>query len=147
MPPSRRRTAPVRNERGLTILEVLIAAVLLIIVLFWLTQFYVQGRKHIDYEEHRRKATAVAQAGLDGVREWPYDSLMVWVNSGTSLDSTVVMDGRTYDLHLLFAAGPNPNTSEVSAVVAWNAAVPYEPGNAFVRRDTTTTLIGRRFEQ
>jgi hypothetical protein len=146
MPPSRSLTAPVRNERGLTILEVLIAAVLLIIVLFWLAQFYVQGRKHIDYEEHRRKATAVAQARLDALREWPYDSLQVWVGAGT-LDTTLVMDGRTYDVHLLFAAGPNPHTTEVSAVVEWNAAVPYEPGNTYTRRDTTTTFIGRRLEQ
>jgi hypothetical protein len=144
MRPLRSLTAPVRNERGLTILEVLIAAVLLIIVMFWLTQFYVQGRKHIDHEEYRRKATAVAQARLDGVREWPYDSLLVWVNAAAPLDSTVVMDGKPYDVQLLFAAGPNPNTTQVKAVVEWDSALPYESGNVYTRRDTTTTFIARR---
>lgn len=134
--------APARNESGLTLLEVLIAAVLLIVVMFWLTQYYVQGRKHLDYEEHRRKATAVAQARLDQVREWSYDYLASLVDS-TSLDTTVVVDGRTYDVRLLVSDGPNPHSTVVRAVVEWEAGMAYEPGNAFVRRDTTTTVVGR----
>ena len=143
MSPSRSRLSLVGDERGLTILEVLIAAVLLIVVMFWLTQFYVQGRKHLDYEENRRKATAVAQAQLDNVREWPYDSVLSWVDS-TSMDTTVVQGGIPYDVKMVFTAGPNPHTTQVSAVVQWEAGVPYEPSNPFTRRDTTTTLIGRR---
>lgn len=125
-------------------IEVLIAAVLVIVVMYWLTQYYVMGRKHLDYEEHRRKATAVAQARLDQVRDWPYDYLASLVDSVT-VDTTMVVDGRSYDVSLTFSPGPNPHATKVQAVVMWQAGLPYEPGNAFTRRDTTTTLVGRRF--
>jgi hypothetical protein len=111
-------------------------------VMFWLTQNYVQGRKHLDYEEHRRKATALAQARLDEVRNWPYDSLVSLMDS-TSVDSIMSVDGRSYTVRLLLSPGPAPQTTTVSAVVEWEAAVDYDAGNSFTRRDTTTTIIGR----
>jgi len=141
-PPNWRPAAIVHDQRGITLIEVLIAALILVIVMFWLTQYYVQGRKHLDYEEHRRKATALAQARLDEVREWSYDSLVGLIDS-TSVDSVMTVDGRTYTVRLLLSAGPAPHTTTVSAVVEWEAAVDYDPGNAFTRRDTTTTIIGR----
>jgi hypothetical protein len=126
----------------LTLIEVLISAVILIVVMFWLTQYYVQGRKHLDYEEHRRKATALAQARLDEVRGWSYDSLISFMDS-TVVDTLMNVDGREYTVSLILSPGPNPHSTVVSAVVEWEAALSYESSNTFPRRDTTTTIIGR----
>jgi hypothetical protein len=54
----------------------MIAAFLLLIVFYGITQYYVRGRTQLDYEENRRKATAVAQDRLDGIRrDFTYDQL------------------------------------------------------------------------
>lgn len=137
-----RNVAGAAGDRGMTLIEVMIAALLLVIVLFWLTQYYVQGRKHLDYEEQRRKATALAQARLDEARTWSYDYLLSLADS-VAAETTRVVDGRPYTVGLRVEPGPNPYTSRVEAVVTWEAARNYEAGNAFTRSDTTTTLIAR----
>lgn len=137
-----RNVAGFAGDRGMTLIEVMIAALILVIVLFWLTQYYVQGRKHLDYEEQRRKATALGQARLDQARTWSYDYLRSLADS-VAADTAMVVEGRTFTVGLVVGDGPNPYTSQVQAVVTWEAARNYEPGNAFTRSDTTTTLIAR----
>lgn len=142
IPSSRCPGKLLRDERGVSMIEVLIAAVILVIVMFWLTTYYVEGRKHLDYEEHRRKATALGQARLDQARTWPYDVLLGIANS-TSSDTTMTVDGRDYMVKLVVSPGPNPHCSTVKAVVQWDATLSYDSRNSFVRSDTTTTIIGR----
>jgi Tfp pilus assembly protein PilV len=139
---SARHSGTLRDQRGISLIEVLIAAVVLVIVMFWLTTYYVEGRKHLDYEEHRRKATALAQARLDQARTWSYDALLAGANSQAS-DTTMTVDGRDYTIKLMVSPGPNPHSSTVKAVVEWEATLSYDSRNPFVRTDTTTTIIGR----
>jgi hypothetical protein len=141
------RCAPFRggvplDDHGLTLIEVMIASLIMIVVLFWLAQYYVSGRRHLDYEEDRRRATALAQARLDEVRRWSYPYLLSHIGAPPH-DTTVTVENRSYTVRLVAAAGPNPHTTTVSAIVSWNATLPYAPGNVFTRQDTVTTLIAR----
>jgi hypothetical protein len=120
----------------------MIAAVIMIVVVFWLAQYYVLGRRHLDYDEDRRKATVLAQARLDEVRRWSFSYLAGHVG-GAPHDTVMTVDGKGYQVRLLAGAGPNPNTVTVSAVVTWDATLPYARGNAYTASDTTTTLITR----
>ena len=139
---SARSSGTLCDQRGISLIEVLIAAVVLVIVMFWLTIYYVEGRKHLDYEEQRRKATALGQARLDQARTWSYDALIAGMGS-SSADTTMTVDGRDYTVKLLVSSGPNSHSSTVKAVVEWEATLSYDARNPFVRSDTTTTIIGR----
>lgn len=123
------------DSSGLTLLEVLVAAFLLLIVMFGLMQFYVRGRTQLDYEEDRRKATAVAQARLDVLRRgFTYDLLPPL--NGTTVTTT--SDGRTYTIqHAVTVAAPEPQATTVTLTVSWNARV----GASTVQRSLVTTTI------
>jgi Tfp pilus assembly protein PilV len=127
-----------RLRDGFSLLEVMIAAMLLIIVFFGLAQLYTRGRTQIDYEEDRRKATAVAQARLDGLRrDYTYDRLPA-VN-GT--DTTFVVDNRSYRVHhYIYRGRPETNATTESLVVYWNART---YAGTITRSLSTTTIVAR----
>jgi len=131
-------TRILRDSRGLTLLEVLIAASLLLILFFGLSLTYMRGRTQVDYEEDRRKATAVAQARLDGIRrDFRYDDLPGL--DGT--DTTFVVDNRTFTVsHSVAADVPEPQATTMGVTVTWNAKV---NGADVSRTLTTATILGR----
>jgi prepilin-type N-terminal cleavage/methylation domain-containing protein len=123
---------------GFTLIEVLVAAVLLLIVFFGLAQVYTRGRRQVDLEEDRRRATAVAQARLDGIRrDFRYETLPGL--DGT--DTTFVVDKTSFVVsHDVTPATPEPQATTVAVTVTWNAIV----GGANVPRSlTATTLLAR----
>ena len=97
------------RQGGFSLLEVMIAAFLLIIVFFGLAQIYARSRTQLDYEEDRRKATAVAQARLDGLRrDYGFDLLPAL--DGT--DTTIVSDSRDYIIsHYIFPHMPDSHAT------------------------------------
>ncbi|MBM3317699.1 MAG: prepilin-type N-terminal cleavage/methylation domain-containing protein [Candidatus Eisenbacteria bacterium] len=132
-----------RGERGFSLLEVLVAAFLLLIVFFGLAQFYMRGRRQMMYEEDRRRATAVAQARLDGIRrEYSYDRLSVMDGTGlTPTDTTYTVDSRRFTVaHVVTKGVPETEATTFRITVTWRAAV----GAAQVTRShVTTTIYGR----
>jgi prepilin-type N-terminal cleavage/methylation domain-containing protein len=114
---------PKRSEEGFTLLEVMVAASLLLVVFYGVTQFYVRGRTQLDFEEHRRKASAVAQARLDGIRrDRRYDQLAALNNTGT--DTTYVLENKNYAVHHQVVVGtPEPQATTVTVTVTWTARV------------------------
>ncbi len=127
-----------RGERGFSLLEVMIAATLLIVVFFGLAQIYTRGRTQIDYEEDRRKATAVAQARLDGIRrDYRYDDLLTLADTET----TYVVDNRDFTALLeVQDAQPEPLATTLTVTVTWNARV---AGNDVPRTLVCSTILGR----
>jgi hypothetical protein len=116
----------------------MIAAVLLLIVFFGLTQIYMRSRTQIDYEEDRRKATAVAQARLDGIRrDYRFDDLL----SLHGVDTTMVADQRTYTVRCSVRADdPDLHATTIKVLVTWQAMV---NGSPVDRTHETTTILGR----
>jgi type II secretory pathway pseudopilin PulG len=126
------------GRSGFSLIETMIAAILLIVVFFGLAQVYARGRRQIDYEEDRRKASAVAQARLDGIRrDFRYDDLPGL--AGT--DTTYAVDGRTYTVgHAVQAGVPEAQATTVTVTVAWNAAI---EGGTVARDLACTTILAR----
>jgi Tfp pilus assembly protein PilV len=122
----------------MTLLEVMIAAIILIIVFLGLAQFYWRGRRQIDYEEDRRKATAVVQARFDGLRrDYHFDHL----SSLNNTDTTYVVDNRSFRIHhTVTANAPETNATTVRLDVTWVAKV---GGSNVNRTMQATTILGR----
>ena len=131
-----------RAEEGFSLLEVLIAAFLLLIVFYGVTQYYIRGRTQIDYEENRRRATAIAQARLDGIRRdyryddvitraWP-DTTYVIVDSGASRNFLVS--------HQVTPGTPEPEATTVVLTVNWTEKVSAATVNRSLQ---TTTILAR----
>jgi hypothetical protein len=104
------------------LLEVMVASLLLLVVLFGLAQFYTRGRTQVDYEEYRRKATAVAQTRMDALRkDFRYEDLP----GLDGADTTYVVDGRNYRvLHEVRSpVPPGSQSTEVILNVIWTLRV------------------------
>lgn len=126
------------GTRGIALLEVMIAAVILLIVFFGLAQFYTRGRMQIDYEEDRRRATAVLQARLDGIRsDFRYDDLATL----SGQDTTYTIENKAYRVHHEITSGaPEAQASTLDLTVTWTARA----GTSVVNRSmVTTTFLGR----
>ncbi len=141
------RRFPMSAERGFSLLEVMIAAVILILVFFGLAQFYARGRTQIDFEEDRRKATAVGEQRIEEARRWTYahlDSL-----DGTVVNSTVIVDGQHYEVSLAVNPDdePPPANDDISVVkvgVIWDRRT-LDAGTVVPDTLWLTTLVGRRY--
>jgi hypothetical protein len=120
------------------LIVVLVAAVLLLIVFFGLAQVTVRGRRQVDLEEDRRRATAVAQARLDGLRsDYRYETLPGL--DGT--DTTFVVDNRDYAVsHAVQPGVPEGQATTIALTVTWNAKI---NGSDVPRSLSATTVLGR----
>ncbi len=134
-------------------IEVLVASILLIVVMYGLAQYFTRGRTQVDYEEDRRKATAVAQDRLEQARRWSFDYIQSRAagNGSSANDTTYAVDGRSYTVSLwvteadTVAAGNPVNDflTRVRATVKWTFPVDYNQSNLATRTLDATTLIGR----
>ena len=127
-----------KGRRGITLVEVMIAAFLLLVTFLGLATTYSRGRVQIDLEEDRRKATCVAQARFDGIRrDLVYEDL-------ADLDSTVstfVVDGINYQVsHSVASATPESLATTIVLTVNWNAII---DGNPVPRAVVSTTILAR----
>ena len=136
--PKHNRPERRRCQSGFTLVEVFVAGFLLLVVMFGLAQVYAKGRTQIDFEEDRRKATAVAQDRMDAIRrDFVYDDL------GT-LDGAVVgypIDGNTFTVtHAVTVGAPEGQSTTIDLTVTWNALV---NGAPVARSLVSTTILGR----
>ena len=124
---------------GFSIVEVVIAVLLLSLVFMGLSQTYSRGRRQINYEEDRRKATAITQGHFDGIRrDLTYEDL-------PSLDGTAttyVVDDRTFTItHAVTTATPEPLATTIDVSTAWIAQLP--GGGTTTRTIVSTTIFAR----
>ena len=138
-----------RAESGFSLIEVMVASLIVILVMYGLMQFFVRGRIQVDYEEDRRKATAVAQeldradASLGLQLTWSAASR---TTVRAANDTTFVVDGRTYKA--AFAVSYDKTVERVPGRVDGTAfpgpsIVDYNQANPTSRSVTVTTLSGK----
>ena len=135
-------------EAGFSLLEVMIAAVILILVFWGLAQFYTRGRVQVDFEEDRRKATAVGQKRLEEARRWTYGYLESL--SGVVVDTAMTVDGQDYEVSLAVnppdePPPPNDDILVVKVGVIWDRWPDMDAARAVPDTLRITTLVGRRF--
>jgi len=127
-----------RDIEGFSLIEVMIAAFLLLIVFFGLAQIHARGRGQLVYEEDRRKASAVLEARMDGLRrDYGYDTLIAL----DGVDTTFVSDGKPYVVsHQVSMDTPQANAAQVTLGVTWVANV---SGTPVSRSMSATTILAR----
>jgi Tfp pilus assembly protein PilV len=140
-----RRASPMGGTAGFSLLEVMVAATLILVIFYGVGRFYVGGRRQLDYEEDRRKATAVIQARLDGIRrDYTFETLPSL--DGTSKTYTVrdSLYAKTYILsHSVshwWDSHPTANATQADTLTltaTWTAKV----GNGTVNRSASTTTV------
>lgn len=95
----RLRWHPVSNQRGLTLLEVMIAALILLFVLLSMVSGYMLGRVNLDREEVKRRAIGLAQDRLETIRARSISSLAAWeAVVPAKIDTTYTLDRTTFTL-------------------------------------------------
>lgn len=110
------QTGP-RGVAGSSLLEVMVASALVIIVFAGVSQYYVGGRRSIDYEENRRAATEFLSDRFERIRrQHPYDTLPLL----HGVDTTYALDARSYLIsHEIVADSPEANATTVRLTVSW----------------------------
>lgn len=136
--PRQRRQRIRHLDGGFSLIEVMVAAFLLLIVFYGISQYYVRGRTQVDYEENRRKATAVAQARLDGIRrDYRYDDLAAL----NGVDTTFVVENKNFRVrHVVTADAPEAQATTIAITVNWSEKV---SGSIVNRSVQATTFLAR----
>ena len=120
---------------GFTILETMIAAVILLLLFFGLARVYAGGRVQMRLEDHRRQASAVIQSHLETLRrDTTYDNLPAL--DGDEVD--YVVDGVTYTAATnITTATPESQATTIDVEVSW----PERIGASTVTRTLNCTTI------
>lgn len=66
------------GQRGVSLIEIVIATLILSFVAIGMAEFFTRGRIGIDQEEHKRVATMLAQEALERTVALGYDQIGTW---------------------------------------------------------------------
>jgi len=122
---------------GFSLLELMVSAFLLLVVFFALATTYWRGQVQLGYEENRRKATAVAQARLDGIRHSvDYDAMP----DLAGVDTMYTVEGHNYRVSHQVTADSLANAIRVKVTVFWTERI---SGEDRTRSHETTTIFAR----
>jgi prepilin-type N-terminal cleavage/methylation domain-containing protein len=126
------------NQRGFTLVEVMVAAMTLLLLFFGMAQIFSKGRGQLVVDEDKRNAVAVAQARLESLRE---DYRHIDLPNVAANDTTYAVGGRIFTVeHAVAADAPENRATTVTVTVNWTAMV---NGNSIPRALDCTTILGR----
>ena len=127
-----------RAERGFTLIEVMVASVILLLVFLGLANVHSSSRRQLVHNEDLRNATAVAQARLESLRrDYRNQDLPSLVGN----DTTYVVGGHNFVVsHAVSADTPEDRATTVTVTVNWS--VRYS-GSSTNRSVDCTTILGR----
>ncbi len=133
-------TKPAKSggQKGFTLIEVMVASVILLLLFFGMAQIFSRSRAQLVHDEDKRNAVAVAQARLESLREdYRHQDLPGLAGN----DTTYVVGGRNFTVsHQVTADTPEARATVVTVTVGWTAHV---NGNAVNRTLDCTTILGR----
>jgi type II secretory pathway pseudopilin PulG len=108
--PSRRQ-----RQRGSTLLEAMIGALIVAIISIQMIAFFARGRQWFDQEEHKRVATLIAQEALEQAASADYVDVVPWTKhrtvAGIRYETTVTVLNNV----------PETDMKTVRVVVSWPA--------------------------
>lgn len=126
------------DQEGFSLVEVMVAAVVLMLVFFGVAQVVSLNRSQLLYEQDHRIATEVAQARLESLRK---DYRHVDLATISGVDTTYVVDGRTFTVnHVIRPDTPEARATTVQVTVNWVAQL---KGAGVNRSLSCTTILGR----
>lgn len=113
LPP--REFAGPSGQRGASLIEIMVATLILSFVAIGTAEFFVRGRTGFDQEEHKRVGVLLAQEALERTVAQPYPQIVSWVEQRTiaSVDYAIAVTAET-DV-------PDPDMMTVRSTVTWDA--------------------------
>jgi len=110
-----RRARERTGQRGVTLVEIMVATLILGIVAIGMVEFFASGRIGFDREEHKRVATLLAQEALERTIAQPYNQINPWSEQRTVGVVDYVISVTTQ------SDVPESNMKTVLSTVNWNA--------------------------
>jgi len=99
---ARRRSGIAPDERGLSLIEVVMASVILMIAVFSLTDVLINSMVQTAYSRQQSEATNLANQTMEEVRALPWATMQAGMNPGDNLDATF---SPTVDPNISSASG------------------------------------------
>jgi prepilin-type N-terminal cleavage/methylation domain-containing protein len=111
---SGRRRLVVSDQRGVSLIEVVLATVILTVVAVGLVTYFAQGRVWFDHEEHKRVATQLAQDSLERTIARGYEDIGAWreTRDVAGVEYTIEVD--------VTVNSPDQDMKTIESVVWWN---------------------------
>ena len=107
--------ANLADQRGASLVEIMIAVLILSFVSLGMVEFFASGRIGFDREEHRRVATLLAQEALERTVALPFPQITTWSEQRTV--SRVVYTTMVTSQN----NAPDIGMKTVQSSVTWNA--------------------------
>ena len=103
------------GQRGVSLIEIMVATVILSFVAIGTAQFFVRGRTGFDQEERKRVGVQLAQEALERTVTLPYPQIDSWLEQRTvgTVDYTISVTSQL--------DAPEPEMKTVRSTVTWNA--------------------------
>lgn len=103
------------GQRGTSLIEIMVATVILSFVAIGTTEFFVRGRTGFDQEERKRVGALLAQEALERTVALPYPQIDAWLEMRTvgTVDYTISVTAQTNV--------PEPDIKTVRCTVTWDA--------------------------
>lgn len=126
------------NNGGFSLIEVMVASLLVLLVFFGLAQVHAYGKGQLKLDENYRKATMLARSRMDDVRgSMTFDNLV----SLDGVDSNYTIGGRDFTVtHDIQVDVPEDNAATIALTVTWNEVI---KGNDVQRSLSCESIIGR----
>jgi len=103
------------GQRGVSLIEIMVATVILSFVAIGTAEFFVRGRTGFDQEECKRVGSLLAQEALERTVVLPYPQIGDWLEQRTvgTTDYTITVTSQTNV--------PEPDIKTVRCTVTWDA--------------------------
>lgn len=114
--PAPRRRVPDRSgQGGASLVEIVVAVLILSIVAIGMAEFFARGRTGFDQEERKRVGILLAQEALERTVARPYADIAPWAEERTIASVDYLITVTT------LADAPESDITTVECVVTWNA--------------------------